>query len=135
MSSDTTNILAELSQIRHALYVIGALVVLTVALTCVRVYFVAKRELDSKVAEAFRAEAEQLLEKGELERLVSLGLRKLRESPNNVLAHWYLARGFYLQEKWSAALAEFEIVRKLHPAWNDEHIAPYVAEIKKLRGE
>ena len=129
--NSTAQILDVLTQIRGTIYFVGLLALVWVVLACVRTYYVLKREVRSAFANIFRDEAETLLEKGQGEELAKLARGKLAERPNHVLAHWYLARSFYMREEWPAALAEFEATRRLHPAWNHEHIAPFVAEIQR----
>jgi cytochrome c-type biogenesis protein CcmH/NrfG len=129
--TDLAAIHAELSQIKLAMYVTGTLVLLAVVLGALRTYWVAKRGLRSELDNIFRTEAQGLLERNELEQLVATAPAMLRERPNDANAHWYLARAYYMQERWKTAQEEFEIVRKLQPDWNDGYVEPHLAEIRR----
>src|SRR6266704_2575951 len=128
-ATDLAAIHAELSRITFVLYVVGALTFIAVALACLRTYRVVKHHVSQ--FDPFASEANDLLEKGELDKLVSLASAKIRERPNHAYAHWYLARALYYQEQFAAAIEEFGTIRKLQPEWAVTYIDPYVQEAKQ----
>jgi cytochrome c-type biogenesis protein CcmH/NrfG len=128
-ATDLAAIHAELRHIVLILYVVGALTLVAVVLACLRTYSVVKRHVSQ--LDPFASEANELLEKGELERLISLASGKIRESPNHSYAHWYLARALYSQNRFDAAIEQFEAIRKIQPEWAVNYIEPYVQEAKR----
>lgn len=121
---------SEIWQIKIAVVITGTAIIFLCALAAVRMYVYIKRYVTSGLDDLFRTDAVNLLEKGDTTALKSLALDKLKERPNHADAHWYLARAFYLEKEWSAALKEFEATRSLVPNWDVEYIKPYVEEIK-----
>jgi len=128
--SDLSAVASELAAIKVILYVIGGLVVVSVALTCLRSYVFVKQFVQSRLADLFRENARLLLEKGELDELVKLGRDRIVERPNDADGHWYLARALQLQGRFEEALNEFEATRRLAPTWSADHIDPWVIQIK-----
>jgi cytochrome c-type biogenesis protein CcmH/NrfG len=129
-SSDLSAIASELAAIKLILYVIGALVIVSVVLTCLRSYAHVKQFVRSHLGEMFREDARLLLEKNHLAQLVQLAKQRIKERPNDADGHWYLARALQLQGRSQEALNEFEATRKLAPTWSGDHIDPWVAQIK-----
>jgi cytochrome c-type biogenesis protein CcmH/NrfG len=117
-----------LRHIVSVLYVIGAVTIAAVVLACLRTYWVVKSHVNQ--FDPFASEASDLLEKGELEKLVLLASAKIRERPNHTYARWYLARALYYQNRFPAAIEQFEFVRKLQPEWAANYIDPYLQEAR-----
>ena len=128
--SDLSAVASELATIKAILYVIGSLVVVSVALTCLRGYVFVKQFVQSRLGDLFRENARLLLEKGELDELVEIARDRLVERPNDADGHWYLARALQLQGRFEEALNEFEATRRLAPTWSTDHIDPWVAQIR-----
>ena len=124
---------SELWQIKIAVIVTGAAIILLCLLAAGRVYSHVKRYVTRRLGDLFRAEAVDLLEKGNTTALKELAIDKLKDRPNDADAHWYLARAYYLEKDWSAALKEFEATRSLMPNWDGEYVKPYVEEIRALQ--
>jgi hypothetical protein len=126
--NDLAAIHSELRHIVLILYVVGALTFIAAALAALRSYWMVKRHVDQ--LDPFTSEAGDLFQKRELEKLVSLSSAKIRERPNHAYARWYLACALYHQDQFSAAISEFEALRKLQPEWAASYIDPYLHEAR-----
>jgi cytochrome c-type biogenesis protein CcmH/NrfG len=87
-------------------------------------------QLDTDSAEYFREQCQKLLETNKLDELVAYTRERIRKRPNHTYAHWYLARAFYLQQKWIEALRAFNEVARLDPSWIEDSVTPYVRAIE-----
>ncbi len=86
--------------------------------------------VDTDSAEYFREQCQKLLETNKLDELVAYTRERIRKRPNHTYAHWYLARAFYLQQKWIEALRAFNEVARLDPSWIEDSVTPYVHAIE-----
>ena len=128
-TSDLAVIHAELRHITYILYVIGVLSVASLVLACLSVYWTAKRRADQW--DAFTVEAEDLLKREQLDKLLILASAKIQERPNYASGYWYLAVALYSQGKYAASIEQFERARKLKPGWGVSHIDPYIKEARQ----
>jgi len=87
-------------------------------------------KIDADSAEYFREQCQKLLETNKLDELVAYTRERIRKRPNHTYAHWYLARAFYLQQKWIEALRTFNEVARLDPSWVEDSVTPYVRAIE-----
>ena len=87
-------------------------------------------QVDTDSAEYFREQCQKLLETNKLDELVAYTRERIRKRPNHTYAHWYLARAFYLQQKWIEALRAFNDVARLDPSWIEDSVTPYVRAIE-----
>ncbi len=87
-------------------------------------------QVDTESAEYFREQCQKLLETNKLDELVAYTRERIRKRPNHTYAHWYLARAFYLQQKWIEALRAFNEVARLDPSWIEDSVTPYVRAIE-----
>lgn len=87
-------------------------------------------QADKDSAEAFREQCQKLLETNKLDELIAYTRERIRKRPNHTYAHWYLARAFYLQQKWIEALRAFNEVSRLDPSWIEDSVTPYVRAIE-----
>lgn len=87
-------------------------------------------QVDTDSAEYFREQCQKLLETNKLDDLVAYTRERIRKRPNHTYAHWYLARAFYLQQKWIEALRAFNEVARLDPSWIEDSVTPYVRAIE-----
>jgi cytochrome c-type biogenesis protein CcmH/NrfG len=87
-------------------------------------------KIDTDSAEYFREQCQKLLETNKLDELVAYTRERIRKRPNHTYAHWYLARAFYLQQKWIEALRAFNEVARLDPSWIEDSVTPYVRAIE-----
>jgi cytochrome c-type biogenesis protein CcmH/NrfG len=87
-------------------------------------------KIDADSAEYFREQCQKLLETNKLDELVAYTRERIRKRPNHTYAHWYLARAFYLQQKWIEALRAFNEVARLDPSWVEDSVTPYVRAIE-----
>ena len=128
-ANDLAAIYAELRHITHILYVVGALTLVAVVLACLRTYWMVKRHVDQ--LDVFTSEAEQLLEKEQPAKLVTLASEKIRERPHYAYGYWYLARALFAQDRYAAAIEQFEATRRMQPTWGSNYIDPYVSEAQR----
>ena len=89
-----------------------------------------KPKPDPDSAENFRTQCQRLLETNKLDELVAFARKRIAAHPNHTYAHWYLARAFYLQQKWIEALRAFNEVSRLDPSWIEDSVTPYVRAIE-----
>ena len=87
-------------------------------------------QVDKESAEYFREQCQKLLETNKLDELVAYTRDRIKKRPNHTYAHWYLARAFYLQQKWIEALRAFNEVARLDPSWIEDSVTPYVRAIE-----
>jgi cytochrome c-type biogenesis protein CcmH/NrfG len=87
-------------------------------------------QVDTESAEYFRERCQKLLETNKLDDLVAYTRERIRKRPNHTYAHWYLARAFYLQQKWIEALRAFNEVARLDPSWIEDSVTPYLRAIE-----
>lgn len=87
-------------------------------------------QVDTDSAEYFRDRCQKLLETNKLDELVVYTRERIRKRPNHTYAHWYLARAFYLQQKWIEALRAFNEVARLDPSWIEDSVTPYLRAIE-----
>ena len=87
-------------------------------------------KIDTDSTEYFREQCQKLLETNKLDELVAYTRERIRKRPNHTYAHWYLARAFYLQQKWIEALRAFNEVARLDPSWIEDSVTPYVRAIE-----
>jgi cytochrome c-type biogenesis protein CcmH/NrfG len=130
-AADLGLIAAELSDIKSLLVAILALTLVTAGLGILRFGSASLKNLLSIWDEFFREEAKRLLDGDEVDGVIRLAKEKLAKKPNHVYAHWYLARAYYVQEKWAESLAAFREVERLDPSWIENHVKPYVDEIER----
>jgi cytochrome c-type biogenesis protein CcmH/NrfG len=90
----------------------------------------ARQKVDTESTEYFREQCQKLLETNKLDELVVYTRERIRKRPNHTYAHWYLARAFYLQQKWIEALRAFNEVARLDPSWIEDSVTPYVRAIE-----
>lgn len=128
-ASDLAAIHAELRHITHILYVVGALTIAAVALTCLHIYWTVKNRV--KQRDTFISEAEDLLKQEQFDKLLMFATAKTQEQPNYGHGYWYLAVASYSQRKYAAAIEQFERARKLNPTWSTNYIDPYIREAKR----
>ena len=89
-----------------------------------------RKKAEGSSVDHFRARCQRLLETNKLDELAAFARAQIRQRPNQVTAHWYLARTLYLQQKWAEALAAFNEVARLDPSWIERGVTPHVREIE-----
>jgi cytochrome c-type biogenesis protein CcmH/NrfG len=126
-------LLAELRTMKLVLVGASVLVAASAALAALRTYQYVKHHVVKGLDDLFQREALDLLERGQLELLVSRCRERLRERPNHVYAHWFLGRAYYLQERWDEALQAFEAAKRISPEWA-ESVEAYIDDIRMKGG-
>lgn len=129
--ANTVAVTAELSNIRLLLVAILVVTIMSAGLGILRLASGSLKPLLSMWEDFFRDEARRLLDSNKTDELISFAKDRLSKRPNHVYAHWYLARAYYLQEKWAESLAEFREVARLDPTWIEDHVKPYVSAIER----
>lgn len=133
-SVDTSaQVLRELGEIRTAVYAVLLVVIVAAVATVVRAFGYLKPLVRNEMSNLFRHEARDLFERGDLDKLLVRAQERIRERPNDVDAHWYLARVHRLRENWDQALAEMKIVGRLAPEWHPNYVTPFVQAIEEAR--
>ena len=95
-----------------------------------------RKKAEGNPVDHFRAQCQRLLETNKLDELAAFARPQIRQRPNQVTAHWYLARADVteeivpLQQKWAEALAAFNEVARLDPSWIERGVTPHVREIE-----
>ena len=87
-------------------------------------------KVDTESADYFREQCQKLLETNKLDELIAYTRERIRKRPNHTYAYWYLARAFYLQQKWIEALRAFNEVARLDPSWIEDSVTPFVRAIE-----
>jgi len=130
----SSQILHELSAIKVAVYAMLLVVIVAAVGTMIRTYRYLRQLMRKELGDLFRHEAQDLFEKGDLDKLLTLANERIKERPNDALPHWYLARIYRLREDWDQALTEIKIVGRLVPEWQANYVAPFVRAIEEASG-
>jgi cytochrome c-type biogenesis protein CcmH/NrfG len=130
-AADIGMVAAELSDIKSLLVAVLVVTIVSACVAILRFSSASLRNLISIWDDFFREEAKRLLDGNEVDGVIRLAKAKLVKKPNHVYAHWYLARAYYVQEKWAESLAAFREVERLDPSWIENHVKPYVDEIER----
>ena len=101
-ASDLAAIHAELRHITYILYVIGVLAVAALVVACLCAYRTSKQRANQW--DSFTVEAEDLLKREQLDKLLILASAKIKERPNYASGYWYLALALYSQGKYAASI-------------------------------
>ncbi|HEY2386300.1 MAG TPA: hypothetical protein VGK30_05015 [Candidatus Binatia bacterium] len=123
-------LLGELHNIRLAVTWAAGLLVLSTIFAAVRTFFVVRRTIDRQLDDLFRQDAQTLLEKNDLEKLIAQCRDHLTVRPNHAYARWYLARALLLREEWRLASEELAVLREKYPDWANS-IAPLANEARR----
>ena len=111
-------------------YFLLAAGILVAVLNVIRARRSRKPKIDPDSGEYFREHSQKLLETNKLDELIAYARERIKKRPNHTYAHWYLARGLYLQQKWPEALRSFNEVARLDPSWIEDSVTPYVRAIE-----
>jgi cytochrome c-type biogenesis protein CcmH/NrfG len=130
----SSQLLRELGAIRVAVYAMLLVVIIAALGTMTRTYRYLRQLARKELGDFFRHEAQDLFEKGALDKLLTLANERIKERPNDAYAHWYLARIYRLREDWDQALTELKIVGRLVPEWQSEYVTPVVRAIEEASG-
>jgi cytochrome c-type biogenesis protein CcmH/NrfG len=130
-AADFGVVAAQLSDIKSLLIAILVVTTVSACVAILRFGSASLRNLASIWDDFFREEAKRLLDGNDVDGVIRLAEAKLAKKPNHVYAHWYLARAYYVQEKWAKSLAAFREVERLDPSWIENHVKPYLDEIER----
>ena len=123
-------ILSTLQEIKTAIYVLMAIVVLGVVASFLRAGIAAKSLLRGKLDDVFRDEASHLFDKGAFDELVNFCEDKLKSKPHDGHALWYIAKAYYQKGEHLKAKEYFEKVAKAEPSWEKQYVQPYLEKIE-----
>lgn len=124
-------ILSTLQEIKTAIYVLMAIVVLGVVASFLRAGIAAKNLVREKLDDLFRAEASRLFDKGAFDELIKYCEDKLKSKPHNSDALWYVAKAYYHKEDHDKAKEYFEKLVQAEPSWEKQYVQPYLEKIDK----
>lgn len=118
----------------HIELILGAILVLLLMGVLVRVYvlcFRMPRQFENACSSTDLVhQLRDLLDRGQFDKAIELAAERVSTHPNDVQAHWYLARAYTHKEDWFQAIKHFNTVSRIQPNWNDQYVAPYVKEIQ-----
>ena len=123
-------ILSTLQEIKTAIYVLMAIVVLGVVASFLRAGIAAKSLLQGKLDDVFRDEATHLFDKGAFDELINFCEDKLKSKPHDGQALWYIAKTYYQKGEHLKAKEYFEKVAKAEPSWEKQYVQPYLEKIE-----
>ena len=112
---------------------VALLVILIIGLMVVLYLLASFRKLFriDPVATRFRSDARLLLNMNDLDGLEQLAKGRIDQFPGEIIAHWYLGLAYYRKKEWHKALAEFNHIYDIEPAWRYKHLNPYIYDIKE----
>jgi len=115
------------------LILIGLLVLLSLIVAGVILIPIIAKKLSSEkqATDDLKEKGRELLDKGEIDRLIDLCNEKIKEYPSHSHAHWFLGLAYYRKKEWRKSLNELEFVWNIEPGWREEHIDPYLKDIRK----
>jgi tetratricopeptide (TPR) repeat protein len=126
-------ILSTLQEIKTAIYILIAILVLGVIASFLRAGIAAKGLVRGKLDDIFRDEASHLFDKGAFEELIEVCEDKLKSKPHDANALWYIAKAYYQKGEHLQAKEYFEKVAKAEPSWEKEYVQPYLEKIEGLQ--
>jgi tetratricopeptide (TPR) repeat protein len=126
-------ILSTLQEIKTAIYVLMAIVVLGVVASFIRVAISVKNLVRGKLDDLFRDEAIHLFDKGSFDELIKYCEDKLKSKPHHAYALWYVAKAYYQKGEHKRAKEYFEKVATAEPSWEKDYVQPYLEKIETSR--
>src|SRR5918999_2304706 len=123
-------ILSTLQEIKTAVYILIAILVLGVIASFLRAGIAAKGLVRGKLDDIFRDEASHLFDKGAFEELINFCEDKLKSKPHDGHALWYIAKAYYQKGEHLKAKEFFEKVGKAEPSWEKQYVQPYLEKIE-----
>jgi len=126
-------ILSTLNEIKIAVYVLLAVVVLGVVANWIRAGISIKNVVRKQLDDLFSEEAGNFYDEGKYDELLAHCEEKLREKPNHNYALWYKAKAFYKKQEYQQAKQNFESLALSEPSWNESHIKPFLDKIVEIQ--
>jgi tetratricopeptide (TPR) repeat protein len=126
-------ILSTLQEIKTAIYVLMAIVVLGVVASFIRAGISAKSLLKGKLDDLFRDEANHLFDRAAFDELIKYCEDKLNSKPFHSDALWYVAKAYYQKGEHKKAKEYFEKLAKSEPSWEKQYVQPYLEKIDQSR--
>ncbi len=126
-------LLATLQEIKTAIYVLMAIVVLGVVASFLRAGITSKNLVREKLNDLFRDEASHLFDKGAFDELIKYCENKLNSKAFHADALWYVAKAYYQKGEHKKAKEYFEKLAKSEPSWEKQYVQPYLEKIDQSR--
>jgi tetratricopeptide (TPR) repeat protein len=120
-------LLRDVNQIKFILAGMFAFLLLMVAAVIILSIVSSKK----KTAENIKEKGKELLDKGDLDRLIDLCNKIIERYPSHSYAHWYLGIAYYRKKDWRKSLNEFEYINNIEPGWREEYIGPYLEDVRR----
>ena len=128
-------ILSTLNEIKLAIYVLLAVVVLGVVANWIRAGVSLKNVIRNQLNDLFSQEAMNYYDEGKYDELLEHCAEKLKEKPNHSYALWYKAKALYSKQEYEEAIQYFEQLAIIEPNWNESHINPFLEKIRVIQDE
>lgn len=128
-------ILSTLSDIKTAVYVLIAVVVIGVVANWVRAGVSVRNLIKRQLDDLFTDEASDLHDSGKFDELLVHCEEHLKTKPNHSYALWYKAKAYYHKNDYRKSKKCFEKLAITDPGWDEAYVQPYLNRIEKLEGE
>ena len=128
-------ILSALNEIKTAIYLLLAVVIIGVVANWVRTGISIKNVIRKELDDIFIVEASNYFEKGLFDELLSHCENHLKTKPNHSHALWYKAKAYYQKNEYQKSKACFELLSKSEPSWNESYVQPYLQQIEAIERE
>lgn len=123
-------ILAQLKQIKWMLVFVLSIFFLGLVGILILIRLTRKAMDEEPFINSFKDRASALLDKDDLEGVISVSQEKLKAYPKNMYAHWYLAQAYFRREEYAKALEALTTISENAPSWKDHYVDPYIEEIQ-----
>ncbi len=130
-NSAASILLSDVNQIKLILAGTLAFLLLIVAAVIVLAIVASRQSSHKKAPKNLQEKGRELLDRGDLDRLIDLCNETLEQYPSHSYAHWYLGIAYYRKKEWRKSLNELEFVYNIEPGWRKEHIDPYLDDVRK----
>ena len=122
------DIILAINDLETTLYIILAIVIIGLLFILFLGYKVTAKLSRVKASDKFQFFAQEQMDKGCYEDLVTYALDFLKDRPHHTYAQWYLAKAYYNLEDYENAKKYFEKIAQRELEWRD-NVMPYLDEI------
>jgi len=130
-----TEILSTLNEIKTAIYLLLAVVIIGVVANWIRVGISLKNVIPNQLDDLFTEEANNLYDEGKFDELLASCKEQLEKKPHHSYALWYKAKAYYQKQDYDKSKPYFEKLAKVEPNWEESHIQPYLDKIEAIENE
>ncbi len=121
----------QVFQIKCILVALLAVFTSILAATVFVVYRLMKSVKEETVSDNSPERMSLLLEQDNLDQLIRITEERIKGRPKDLHAHWYLGQAYYRKKEWVKALREFDHLYDIVPSWREEHLDPYITDIRE----